>query len=44
MFVTNILLGCIVLIEFCNLVIRIIKIIPPEEPELDEEIRRKMYS
>ncbi len=44
MFLTNLLLGCIVFIEICNLVIRIVKIIPPDEPKLDEEIRMKMYS
>ena len=44
MFITNLLLGVLVIIEFCNLCIRVIKIIPPSEPPLNEEIRVKMYS
>lgn len=44
MIITNILLSCLVFIELCNLVVRIIKIMPPNEPPLDEEIRMKMYS
>ena len=44
MIVTNILLGLLVVIEFFNLCIRCIKCVPPEDPPLDENIRRKMYS
>lgn len=44
MIITNILLGCLVIIEFFNLGIRIMKIVPPKEPPLDEEIWMKMYS
>ena len=44
MFFTNLLLGCLVIIEFCNLIIRVIKIVPMDNPPLDDEIRVKMYS
>lgn len=44
MIVTNLLLGCLVIIEFFNFCIRVAKFAPPEEPPLDEDIRRKMYS
>ena len=39
-----ILLTLLVLIEFLNMVIRLIKIIPDETPPLTDEIRIKMYS
>ena len=41
---TEIFLGCLVVIKICNLIIRIMKVIPPEEPPINEEIRKKMYS
>lgn len=44
MFITNILLGALVIIEFLNLCVRIIKLVPDDEPPLSEEIRMKMYS
>lgn len=44
MFVTNLLLGCLVIIEFFNLCVRIMKCIPEDNPPLDDEIRIKMYS
>ncbi len=44
MFIITLLLGCLVIIETCNLLIRLIKIIPPQDPPLDENIRLKMYS
>ena len=40
-------LGCLTLIEFINLVIRIVKLIPTlhgNQPELTEEMRRRLYS
>ena len=44
MIITNLLLGCLVIIEVFNLLIRIVKILPEHEPPLDEDIRIKMYS
>ena len=44
MFFTNLLLGCLVVIEFCNLCIRVLKVCPPDDPPIDEDIRMKMYS
>ena len=44
MVLTEILLSCLTIIEFLNLLIRVIKIIPPKEPELTEEMRAKIYS
>ncbi len=44
MFITNILLGTLVIIEFLNLCVRLIKLVPDDEPPLSEEIRMKMYS
>lgn len=41
---TNILLGCLVVIEFLNMVIRLIKLAPPSDPPIDEEIRKRLYS
>ena len=40
-------LGCLTLIEFINLVIRIVKLTPTlydNHPELTEEMRRRLYS
>lgn len=44
MIITNILLGFIVVIEIANLCVRVIKLIPPDDPPLEEEIRARMYS
>ncbi len=44
MLITNLLLGALVLIEFMNLCVRVIKLVPPQDPPLDEEIRIKLYS
>ena len=44
MLITNLLLGALVIIEFMNLCVRIIKIVPPSDPPLDEDIRIKLYS
>ncbi len=44
MVLTEILLSCLTIIEFLNLLIRVIKIIPSNEPELTEEMRVKIYS
>lgn len=44
MLITNILLGLIVVIEFANLCVRVVKLFPPEDPPLEEEIRAKLYS
>lgn len=41
---TNVLLGCICVIEFLNLCVRIIKLVPPKDPPLEDEIRLKLYS
>lgn len=45
MIITNILLFCIVLIEGCNCLIRLIRFSNENEeiPPIDEEIRRRMY-
>lgn len=40
-------LGCLTIIEFTNLVIRIVKLIPTlydNTPELTEEMRRRLYA
>ncbi len=45
--ITELFLGCLTLIEFMNLVIRIVKLIPTlqdNQPELTEEMRRRLYS
>ena len=45
--ITEIFLDCLTLIEFLNLVIRIVKLIPTlqdNQPELTEEMRRRLYS
>ena len=45
--ITEIFLGCLTLIEFMNLIIRIVKLIPilqNNQPELTEEMRRRLYS
>lgn len=42
--ITNILLGALVIIEFANLCIRLLKIAPPPDPPIEEDIRVKMYS
>ena len=41
---TNWLLGCICIIEFLNLCVRLIKLAPPKDPPIDEEMRKKLYS
>ena len=38
------ILSCLTIIEFLNLLIRIIKLVPYQEPELTEEMRAKIYS
>ena len=38
------ILSCLTIIEFLNLLIRIIKLAPHQEPELSEEMRAKIYS
>ena len=38
------MLTCLVVIEFFNLVIRFVKILPYKDPPLDEEIKCKLYS
>ena len=45
--ITQIFLGCLTIIEFINLVIRIVKLSPTlhdNQPELTEEMRRRLYS
>ena len=45
--ITEIFLGCLTIIEFINLVIRIVKLSPTlydNHPELTEEMRRRLYS
>ena len=45
--ITEIFLGCLTIIEFINLVIRIVKLSPTlndNHTELTEEIRRRLYS
>ena len=45
--ITELFLGCLTLIEFLNLVIRIVKLIPTlqdNQPELTKEMRRRLYS
>ena len=45
--ITELFLGCLTLIEFLNLVIRIVKLIltlQDNQPELTEEMRRRLYS
>lgn len=44
MLLINILLVILILIELCNLIIKILKLVPEEIPPLDEDIRIKMYS
>lgn len=48
MIFTNILLFCLVLIEGCNLLIRLIKFSNDNDnediPPIDEEIRKRMYA
>ena len=44
MTLTDFFLGCIVVIEVCNLVIRMGKIYEPEVPPLDENLRKRLYS
>ena len=44
MFIITLLLGCLVIIETCNLLIRLIKIIPPQDPPLDDYILKTMYA
>ena len=39
----DIVLILLTAIEFVNLVIRVIKLIPPNEPKIDEYILRTMY-
>ena len=39
MVLIEITLSCLTIIEFLNLLIRIIKILPQEEPNLTEEMR-----
>lgn len=39
----DIVLILLTAIEFVNLVIRVIKLIPPHEPKIDENILRTMY-
>ena len=40
----NFVLTCLLFIEVLNLLIRLIKIVPPKEPPLEDDIRIKMYS
>lgn len=50
----NFILTCLTIIEFANLVVKVIKLrnqmipelcsIPEDEPELDDEIRKRLYS
>lgn len=40
----EILLGTLVLIELVNTLLRVIKLFPPDDPPIDEEVRRRMYS
>ena len=45
--ITEIFLGCLTIIEFINLVIRIVKLSPTlndKSPPLTEEMRRRLYS
>ena len=45
--ITELFLGCLTLIEFMNLIIRIVKLIPTlydNQPELTEEMRSRLYS
>jgi len=43
----EIFLGCLTIIEFINLIIRIVKLSPTlddKPPELTEEMRKRLYS
>ena len=45
--ITELFIGCLILIEFINLVLRIVKQSPTmqnNQPELTEEMRRRLYS
>ena len=45
--ITDTFLGCLTLIEFINLIIRIVKLSPTlydNQPELTEEMRQRLYS
>ena len=45
--ITELFIGCLTLIEFINLVLRIVKLSPTMQnyqPELTEEMRRRLYS
>ena len=45
--ITELFIGCLTLIEFINLVLRIVKLSPimqNNQPELTEEMRRRLYS
>lgn len=44
MTLTDFFLGFLVVIEACNLVIRLVKIYEPEVPPLDENLRKRLYS
>lgn len=44
---SEIFLGCLTIIEFINLIIRIVKLSPTlddKPPELTEEMRKRLYS
>lgn len=43
MIIIEILLSCLVVIEFMKLVVEVKIVMPPEEPPLDEDIRKKLY-
>lgn len=44
MTVANFLLGFLVTIEFINMLIRIVKLVPPKDPPIDEQVRMRLYS
>lgn len=40
----SVILTCLTVIEFANLVIRVMKLIPEPDPELTDEMRARLYS
>ena len=40
----SVILTCLTVIEFANLVIRVMKLIPEPDPELTEEMRARIYA
>ena len=43
MIITNVLLSCLIIVEFLRLCVEIYSVLPDEDPPLDEEVRKKLY-